>query len=104
MTQAQRDNSCHSTRTMEKEIYSVYRLATPVSKPRKSQETAKSGDEEYVNAARAMASVKAKEGEIENKYFEKYAKILSKKRLFLLKQAEMKFTRQWLPKGKNKTN
>ena len=47
-----------------------------------------------------MANVKAKEGEIENKYFEKYAKILTKKQLFLLKQAEVKFTRQMVSKGK----
>lgn len=98
MTQAQRDKFMPLYEAMEKEIYSVYRNAREQAK--KVSGNRKVSDEEYVNAARAMASVKAKEGEIENKYFEKYAKILSKKQLFLLKQAEMKFTRQMVAKGK----
>ena len=92
------DNFMPLYEAMEKEIYSVYRNAREQAK--KVSGNRKVSDEEYVNAARAMASVKAKEGEIENKYFEKYAKILSKKQLFLLKQAEMKFTRQMVAKGK----
>jgi hypothetical protein len=41
-----------------------------------------------------------REGEIEAKYFEKFSKIRSKKQLFLLKQAEGKFTREMLKKRK----
>ena len=47
-----------------------------------------------------MSQVKVKEGEIEGRYFERFSKILSKKQMFLLKQAEMKFTRQMYSQGK----
>lgn len=99
MSQAQRDKFMPLYKAMEKEIYSVYRNAREQAK-KVSAPNRKTNDDEYINAARTMANVKAKEGEIENKYFEKYAKILTKKQLFLLKQAEVKFTRQMVSKGK----
>ena len=43
-----------------------------------------------------------REGEIEAKYFDKFSKILSKKQLYQLKQAEVKFTREMLGKKKKK--
>ena len=45
-----------------------------------------------------------REGEIEAKYFDKFSKILTKKQLFLLKQAEVKFTREMLNKNKKRKN
>lgn len=99
MSQAQRDKFMPLYEAMEKEIYSVYRNAREQAK-KVSANNRKVNDDEYITAARAMANVKVKEGEIECKYFEKYAKILNKKQLFLLKQAELKFTRQMMSKGK----
>ena len=59
-------------------------------------------DRDYEAAASALSNTRMREGEIEAKYFEKFSKILSKKQLFQLKQAEAKFTRQMLAKKKNK--
>ena len=49
-----------------------------------------------------MQNAKIKEGQIENRYFEKFSKILSPKQMFLLKQSERKFTRQMISRGKHK--
>jgi hypothetical protein len=40
--------------------------------------------------------VKLREGQIETAYFQKFARILTKKQLFLLKRAETRFTRSML--------
>ena len=55
---------------------------------------------DYLNAAKAMSEVKYKVGEIETRYFNQFAKILSKKQLFILKKAEVKFTRDVVGKKK----
>ncbi len=59
-------------------------------------------DRDYEAAASALSNTRVREGEIEAKYFEKFSKILTKKQLFQLKQAEAKFTREMLAKKKNK--
>jgi Spy/CpxP family protein refolding chaperone len=92
MTQAQRDKFMPMYEAMEKEIFAVHRTAREQAK--KISTTTKASDQDYANAARAMSQVKVKEGEIEGRYFERFSKILSKKQMFLLKQAEMKFTLQ----------
>lgn len=99
MTQAQRDKFMPLYEAMEKEIYTVYHNAREQAK-KVSATNRNISDEEYESAARAMNSIKSKEGEIENRYFEKFAKILSKKQLFLLKKAEIKFTRDMVGKKK----
>ena len=85
---------------MEREIYEVNRnaraLADEVGKKKNPS------DREYETAASALSSTRMREGEIEAKYFDKFSKILSKKQLFQLKQAEVKFTREML--GKKKKN
>ena len=87
---------------MEREIYQVNRnaraLASEVEKKKNPT------DRDYEAAASALSRTRVQEGEIESKYFEKFSKILSKKQLFQLKQAEMKFTREMLSKKKNKDN
>lgn len=98
MTQAQRDKFMPMYEAMEKEIFAVHRTAREQAK--KISTTTKASDQDYANAARAMSQVKVKEGEIEGRYFERFSKILSKKQMFLLKQAEMKFTRQMYSQGK----
>lgn len=86
---------------MEKEIYQTNRgarqLAATVAKKGNAATEA-----EYQQAAEALSNAKVKEGEIEAKYFAKFTKILSKKQLFLLKQAENNFTRSMLQKRPNK--
>lgn len=100
MSQAQRDKFMPLYEAMEKEVFAVHRTAREQAK--KISSTAKASDQDYATAARAMSQVKVKEGEIEGRYFDKFSKILSKKQLFLLKQAEIKFTRQMISKGKKK--
>ena len=83
---------------MEREIYQVNRnaraLANEVEKKKNPT------DHDYEAAASALSNTRMREGEIEAKYFEKFSKILSKKQLFQLKQADVKFTRQMLSKKK----
>ena len=83
---------------MEKEIFSVYRNARDQAK--KVNSNRKVSDDDYLNAAKAMSEVKYKVGEIETRYFNQFAKILSKKQLFILKKAEVKFTRDVVGKKK----
>lgn len=100
MTQQQRDKFMPLYEAMEKEIFAANRTAREMAK--KVSNNNKATEQDYANAARAMSQVKVKEGEIEGRYFEKFSKILSKKQLFLLKQAEIKFRRQMITKGKKK--
>lgn len=85
---------------MEREIYQVNRnaraLANEVEKKKNPS------DKDYEAAASALSNTRIQEGDIEAKYFEKFSKILTKKQLFQLKQAEMKFTREMLSKKKKK--
>ena len=85
---------------MEREIYQVNRnaraLASEVEKKKNPS------DRDYEAAASALSRTRIQEGEIEAKYFEKFSKILSKKQLFQLKQAEVKFTREMISKKKGK--
>ena len=85
---------------MEREIYQVNRnaraLANEVEKKKNPS------DRDYEAAASALSNTRVREGEIEAKYFDKFAKILSKKQLFQLKQAEVKFTREMLSKKRKK--
>jgi len=101
MTDAQREKFMPLYEAMEKEIYAANSDARNQAK-KVSASNRKLSDQEYGNAARAMSNVKVKEGEIESRYFEKFSKILSQKQMFQLKQAEVKFTRQMISRGKRK--
>ena len=85
---------------MEREIYQVNRnaraLASEVEKKKNPT------DRDYEAAASALSNTRMREGEIEARYFDKFAKILSKKQLFQLKQAEVKFTREMISKKRKK--
>ena len=85
---------------MEREIYQVNRnaraLAAEVEKKKNPS------DRDYEVAASALSDTRVQEGDIEAKYFEKFSKILSKKQLFQLKQAERKFTQEMLSKKRKK--
>ena len=98
LTQTQQKQFMPLYEQMEREIYEVNRnartLANEVEK--KTNPT----DRDYEVAASALSNTRMREGEIEAKYFDKFAKILSKKQLFQLKQAEVKFTREMLKKKK----
>ena len=86
---------------MGREVYQVNRnaraLASEVEKKKNPS------DHDYEVAASALSNTRVLEGDIEAKYFEKFSKILSKKQLFQLKQAERKFTREMLSKKGNKS-
>ena len=100
LTQTQQKQFMPIYEQMEREIYQVNRnarvLAAEVEKMKNPT------DRDYEAAASALSNTRVQEGEIEAKYFEKFSKILSKKQLFQLKQAEAKFTREMLAKKKNK--
>ena len=100
LTQTQQKQFMPVYEQMEREIYQVNRnarvLASEVEKKKNPT------DRDYEVAASALSNTRIQEGEIEAKYFEKFSKILSKKQLFQLKQAEAKFTREMLSKKKNK--
>lgn len=51
-------------------------------------------DTEYMVAAESMATAKAREGELEKKYYNKLKTILSPKQLYLLKSSERRFDRK----------
>jgi Spy/CpxP family protein refolding chaperone len=96
LTQTQQKQFMPLYEQMEREIYQVNRnaraLAAEVEKKKNPT------DHDYEAAASALSNTRVQEGEIEAKYFEKFSKILSKKQLFQLKQAERKFTREMLSK------
>lgn len=100
LTQTQQKQFMPVYEQMEREIYQVNRnarvLAAEVEKKKNPT------DRDYEVAASALSNTRIQEGEIEAKYFEKFSKILSKKQLYQLKQAEAKFTREMLSKKKNK--
>lgn len=51
-------------------------------------------DSDYDKATEAMFQLKSKEGKIEMQYLGRFSKILTKRQLFLLKDAERKFMRK----------
>lgn len=98
MTKAQQEKFMPLYTAMEQEIYQANKEARSLAE--KVNKTAKPTNEQYTQAANALSNVKLKEGQIEAKYYQKFAQILSKKQLFQLKQAELKFTRNMISKGK----
>ena len=85
---------------MEREIYQVNRTARALAAEVEKKKNP--SDRDYEAAASALSNTRVQEGDIEAKYFEKFSKILSKKQLFQLKQAERKFTQQMISKKRNK--
>ena len=83
---------------MEREIYQVNRTARALASEVEKKKNP--SDKDYEAAASALSRTRTQEGEIEAKYFDKFAKILSKKQLFQLKQTELKFTREMIKKKK----
>ena len=99
MTTAQRDAFIPLYTDMENEIYQVNREARDLESS-VSKNVANASENDYEKAAQALSDTKVKEGEIENAYFQKFSKILSKKQLFLLKRAENRFARNMLDHNK----
>ena len=100
MTPSQRDKFMPLYEAMEKEIYETNAEARKLE----NQVSAKKNpsDSEYRQAAEALSQAKVREGEIEAKYYDKFAKILSQKQLFQLKRAENQFTKSMLTRSKKK--
>ena len=100
LTQTQQKQFMPLYEQMEREIYQVNRNARALAK--EVENKANPSDRDYEAAASALSNTRMREGEIEAKYFDKFAKILTKKQLFQLKLTEVKFTREMLSKKKNK--
>lgn len=75
---------------MENKIYQTNREARKLEQEI-SATSLHVSDEEYERVATILSQVKTKEAEIEQEYFQRYSKILTKKQLFLLKRAENRF-------------
>ena len=99
MTKAQEQRFMPLYEAMEREIYKANSDARALAK--KVEATARPTDDQYAQAAEALSKARLLEGQIEARYYDKFAQILSKKQLFLLKQAELSFTRNMLSRGKN---
>ena len=82
---------------MEKTIYKMNREAEALMK--KTAADTNASETEFEAAATAMAKTTLQQGEIE---LDKFSKFLSKKQLFLLKQAEEKFTQYLLKQRRSK--
>lgn len=68
-------------RDLHKRFRSMCKIQTP-------------SDAEYMSAAESMSTAKAREGELEKKYFNKFKIILTPKQLYNMKRAEGKFDRK----------
>lgn len=97
LTKEQQDKFLPLYESMEREIFNVNREAREQAK--KVAAMARPTDADYAAAAEALAGAKYREGVIEKSYYDKFEKILNKKQLFQLKQAEIKFTRTMLSRG-----
>ncbi len=98
LTPAQQEQFMPVYEEMEREIYQTNRDARTLAKNVEKKKSP--SDAEYAQAAEALSRAKVREGEIEAKYFDKFAKMLSKKQLFLLKQTEIKFSKTVLRQRK----
>ena len=98
LTQTQEKQFMPLYEQMEREIYQVNRTARALASEVEKKKNP--SDKDYEAAASALSRTRMQEGEIEAKYFDKFAKILSKKQLFQLKQTELKFTREMIKKKK----
>ena len=100
LTQTQQKQFMPLYEQMEREIYQVNRNARALAKEVEKKKNP--SDRDYEVSASALSNTRVQEGDIEAKYFEKFSKILSKKQLFQLKQAERKFTQEMLSKKRKK--
>lgn len=101
LTEAQQKQFMPVYEEMEREIYQTNKAARSLAATVAKKGNAAT-EADYQQAAEALSNAKVKEGEIEAKYFAKFTKILSKKQLFLLKQAENNFTRSMLQQRRTK--
>lgn len=62
------------------------------------QQKGKISDETYRKASRMINDAKMKDAELENEYYQRFAKILTPQKLFLLQKAELDFHREVLKK------
>ena len=94
LTKKQQDEFFPLYNQMEQEIYDVNKDAREIEN--KVSHATSTSEDEYERAANKMLQVKSKEAQIENFYYQKFNNILSKKQLFELQRAEMRFSRNML--------
>lgn len=95
MTETQQKEFFPLYNEMEEKIYNTNREARKIEQEISSSQE-DTDESTYSAAAEALSKVKEKEAEIENFYFEKFAKILTNKQMFLLKRAENRFSIEML--------
>lgn len=93
LTQQQQDDFFPLYDAMQSEIEQLQRNVRQADhKITRSEQPV--SDADYLHAARMATEVKAREGAVEEMYFDKIAKILTPKQMFQLHFAERKFTRE----------
>ena len=78
---------------MQEEIEKLQRATNQTCRKISRSEKAVS-DADYLHAARQATELKAREGAIEEMYFDKFSQVLTPKQMFQLHAAERKFTRE----------
>ena len=86
---------------MEKEMYQANKEARDMES--KVSKDKNATDADYQAAAVTLSGVKMREAEIEANYFAKFEKILTKKQLFIMKSAEIRFSRSIMRQGRQRS-
>lgn len=93
LTDQQRESFLPLYKEMDDKLAEASRSVREVERKVRKKGTAAT-DAEYQKGAEAMFQLKAQESKIETLYYQKFAKILTKRQLFLLKGAERDFMRK----------
>lgn len=93
LTQQQQDDFFPVYDSMQEEIEKLQRATNQTCRKISRSEKAVS-DADYLHAARQATELKAREGAIEEMYFDKFSQVLTPKQMFQLHAAERKFTRE----------
>ena len=99
LTPSQQEQFMPLYEAMEKEIYQN-NLDARGALDAVAKKGSAATDAECYQAASNMSQSKVREGEIESRYFEKFSQILSKRQMYLLKQAEVQFVRTMMRGGR----
>lgn len=101
LTKQQQDEFLPLYDAMQQEIEKVQQQVRQAERKINRAKDSAVSDADYLQAARVATEAKAREGAVEEMYFDKFSKVLSPKQMFELHFAERKFTRE-LMKQHNK--
>ena len=94
LTKQQQDEFFPLYDAMQQEIEKVQQQVRQAERKILRAKNSSVSDADYLQAARVATEAKAREGAVEEMYFDKFSKVLSAKQMFDLHFAERKFTRE----------